>query len=393
MTLALSSRATKTAVVLASLLLGACTADAVGAPATSESTLTGATVSESGEGPATGTKTGETSGALGNGVAGGESGNAKASPPLTVMPYRGVNLNSADFGSALPGVFGRDYTFPTNAEVDYYVGKGMNTFRIGFAWERLQPAAYGTFDATYANRLYSLVSYAESKGAHVVLNPQNFARYYGQVIGSAAVPNAVFANFWNKLSARWANHANVMFNLVNEPHDMPTEQWVSAANAAILAIRSTGATNTIIVPGNAWTGGWTWTSSSYGTPNSVAMLAIDDPADNVLFEAHQYLDASGGGQAGTCVDATIGARRLAVFVDWLRAHHLKGIVGELAGGNNATCAAAVKGMLAYMMQSTDVLQGWTWWGGGPWWPTSYPFVLDPSAGKDAPQMAWLTPYL
>ncbi len=46
----------------------------------------------------------------------------------------------------------------------------------------------------------------------------------------------------------------VIFGLMNEPHDLPTENWLTAANVAIAAIRATGATNLITVPGNAFTG-------------------------------------------------------------------------------------------------------------------------------------------
>ena len=321
------------------------------------------------------------------------SADGTAASAKRAVPWRGVNLNGADFGSALPGTFGRDYTFPTNAEVDYYVGKGMNLFRIGFVWERLQPTAYGAFDTTYANRLYSIVAYARSKGARVTLNPQNFARYYGNTIGSTAVPNAVFANFWGKLSAHYATDNGVMFGLVNEPNSMPTEQWVSGANAAIVAIRATSAKNVIIVPGNAWTGAWSWNHTDYGTSNAVAMLNIVDSGNNMYFEAHQYLDQNGGGQSGTCIGTTVGADRLVPFVTWLRAHGRKGIIGEFAGGANATCNTAITNMLSYVMASSDVLMGFSWWGGGPWWSNGYPFVLDPQGTMDRPQMAVIKPFL
>ena len=68
--------------------------------------------------------------------------------------YTGVNLSGAEFGASnLPGTFGTDYTYPTNAEVDYYVGKGMNTFRLPFRWERLQPTANSAFNAAELGRL------------------------------------------------------------------------------------------------------------------------------------------------------------------------------------------------------------------------------------------------
>lgn len=316
--------------------------------------------------------------------------------PARPVAYRGVNLAGAEFGSALPGTEGTDYRFPTEEEVDYFLAKGMTTFRIGFKWERLQKATYAAFEATYASRLDAIVARATAKGASVILNPHNFARYRGELVGSSAVPNAAFADFWKKLASRYAANGRVLFNLVNEPNTMPTEQWVSAANAAIAAIRSAGAHGTIIVPGNAWTGGHSWYQTWYGTSNAVAMLAITDPEDNVWFEAHQYLDTNAGGTEQTCVSTTAGRERLAPFIGWLRANGKKGFIGELAGGNNATCRAAITDMLAYMNAQEDVLMGWLWWAAGPAWG-DYAFSIEPtrtaSGLVDRPYMAWLTPYL
>ncbi|HEY2826110.1 MAG TPA: hypothetical protein VGJ04_00800, partial [Pirellulales bacterium] len=55
------------------------------------------------------------------------------------LTYTGVNLSGAEFGQgSLPGTYNSAYTYPTNAEVDYYTNKGMNTLRMPFRWERLQ---------------------------------------------------------------------------------------------------------------------------------------------------------------------------------------------------------------------------------------------------------------
>jgi endoglucanase len=310
------------------------------------------------------------------------------------MPYRGVNLAGGEFGSALPGVEGSDYTFPTHAEVDYFIGKRLNTFRVGFKWERMQHSANGELDATYFSRLEDVVTYATSKGAYVILNPHNFARYYGKVVGSVEVPKEVFADFWRRVSSRFKANPKVLFNLVNEPHDMSTEQWVGAANAAIAAIRSAKASNTVIVPGNGWTGAHGWTSNHYGTPNSEAMLNIADSEGNILFEAHQYLDSDSSGTSPDCVSTTVGRERLEGFVKWLRDSKRKGFLGEFAGADNATCNTAIENMLDYIHASSDVLVGWLWWAGGPWWG-DYMFTLDPDPrdGKDRPQMSLLAPYL
>jgi hypothetical protein len=81
------------------------------------------------------------------------------------MPFRGVNLSGAEFGgSHLPGNEGTDYTWPTTDEVDYFMSKGMNTFRVNFLWERLQPTANGPLAPAYAAKLESLVNYITSSG-------------------------------------------------------------------------------------------------------------------------------------------------------------------------------------------------------------------------------------
>jgi hypothetical protein len=43
------------------------------------------------------------------------------------LRFTGVNLAGAEFGShTLPGEFGRHYTYPDKATIDYFVDKGMN---------------------------------------------------------------------------------------------------------------------------------------------------------------------------------------------------------------------------------------------------------------------------
>lgn len=363
---------------------GAATSDATGESSSTGDTL-GATI------PGGSTTGDEATGAVKAAASGASAASASLVPDVK-LPYRGINLSGGEFGEALPGILGRDYKWPTTDEVDYFMAKGMNTFRVGFKWERMQPVANGDFNAVYFAGLEDVVDYATSKGAHVVLNPHNYAHYYGVQVGTAIVPNSVFANFWSRMATKFKNNPLVIFNLTNEPHDIPTEQWVNAANAAIAAIRQVGATNLIHVPGNGWTGAHSWSSSYYGTPNSVAMLKITDPSDNYMFEVHQYLDASSGGQSQTCTSKTIASQRMKGFIDWLRANKKRGFLGEFAGGNNDTCNAAVKDMLTTLEDASDVMQGWLWWAAGPMWK-NYGFSLEPVSGKDGAQMALLDPTL
>ncbi|HEY5948034.1 MAG TPA: glycoside hydrolase family 5 protein [Kofleriaceae bacterium] len=318
--------------------------------------------------------------------------------PGALRPLRGTNMSGAEFGTAVPGTFGVDYIYPdptyvaSYASQDYFVGKGMNTFRVPFRWERLQRQLNAELDATELARLDTTVGHMTGKLAYVIIEPHNFARYNDQLVGSTAVPNAAFADLWSRLAQHYAGNSRVMFGLVNEPHDMPTEQWRDGANAAIAAIRAAGAHNLILVPGNAYTGAWSWTLSYYGTPNAVAMLGITDPDDNYAFEVHQYLDSDYSGSHTTCQSTTIGAESLAGFTAWLREHGKRGMLGELGAAANSTCASAVDGMLAHLDANADVYLGWTWWSAGPWWG-NYFMTLEPQNGVDAPQLATLAAHL
>jgi endoglucanase len=323
------------------------------------------------------------------------------------LTYTGVNLAGAEFGHhiALPGEHGKHYSYPTPAEVDYFVGKGFNCFRLPFAWERLQRTLNAKFDATEFERLDGFVRYATAKGAHVVLDPHNYARYHGTIIGTGDVTDAHFADFWTRLANHYKGNDKVIFGLVNEPHGMPsTEHWVTTANAAIAAIRDTGARNLILVPGNAWSGAHSWNKAHYGTPNGVALLKIVDPGDNYAFDVHQYLDADSSGTKDVIVNADVGVERLRDFTAWLKEHGRRGFLGEFAVSNakfgdgpDQIGDEAIDGMLAHMEANADVWLGWTWWAAGPRWG-NYMFSIEPTnLGKpdqaDRPAMSVLERHL
>jgi endoglucanase len=332
------------------------------------------------------------------GACGGAASQAATSSEGAVtgaqLVWRGVSLAVAEFGeNELPGTYGTQYIYPNPSSAAYFAGKGMNLVRLPFRWERLQPKPNGEFDATELGRMKSFVSTVTAAGTTVIIDPHNYARYYGKLIGSNDVPVAVFADFWTRLAIEFKANPKVMFGLMNEPHDMATESWVSSANAAIAAIRATGASNTITVPGNAWTGAGTWSDTWYGTPNAVAMLKIADSGNNLLIEAHQYFDQDSSGTQPVCVSPTIGSQRLAGFTTWLRTNHRRGLLGEIGGANNSVCNLAVADALNYLTANADVWTGWVWWAAGPWWGDQFLSIEPGANGVDKPQMKVLAPYL
>lgn len=323
--------------------------------------------------------------------------------PSGPMPYRGLNLSSAEWGvasdgsGALPGTHGTHYVYPSPAHASGYetprafVAKGMTVFRLPFRWERLQPVRRQAFDPAELARLRGTVSWLLGLGASVLIDPHNYARYRGAVVGAGSVSNEDFADLWRRLAVEFSD-SRVLYGLMNEPYDLPTEQWVRAANAAIAAIRETGARNLILVPGNAWSGAHSWTQDWYGTPNAVAMKAIVDPADNYAFEVHQYLDPGYGGNSSACESNGVGASRLSGFTRWLRDNGKRGFLGEFGCGVGATCLAALEGMLQHLDANADVYLGWTFWSGGPWWGSEW-YSIEPTGGADRPQMDVLERHL
>ena len=307
--------------------------------------------------------------------------------------WRGVSLAGAEFAAgSLPGNYGSDYMYPTTDSVKYYKEKGMNIVRLPFLWERLQPTLNEPFDAAELSRLVSFVKTVTLSGETVLLDPHNYARYRGNVIGSGAVPESAFADLWRRLASQFKGNERVIFGLMNEPNSMPSEQWLSAANAALAAIRTAHASNVVFVPGNAWTGTHSWNESWYGTPNSVVMKGINDPGHNFVFEVHEYLDGDASGGSADCASATIGVERMQDFTNWLRTNGYRGFLGEIGAGANDTCDQAVSNTLAFVRSNADVWTGWTWWAGGPLWG-NYMYSIEPTGGADKPQMSVLTQYL
>ena len=305
----------------------------------------------------------------------------------------GVNLAGAEFGEP-GGAHGTGYRYPDDSEIDDVAKRGFTIVRLPFLWERLQPVLFEDFDANELERLDHVVTLSAGRKLAIILDLHNYARRGEDVIGSDKLPVAAFADVWRRLAERYKGRDGVVFGLMNEPHDMKTEDWARAAQAAVDAIRSTKACNRVLVPGNAWTGAHSWRSDSYGTPNAIAMAKISDPVKRMTYEFHQYLDSDWSGRAATCQRPSEVVAALAVATDWLRKENATGFLGEIGAGADKRCLAGLSAMLAHL-NANDVWKGWTAWAAGAWWPKDYPLLLRTIDGRDTPQLAtfadWIAP--
>ncbi|KAJ3502578.1 hypothetical protein NLJ89_g8820 [Agrocybe chaxingu] len=264
----------------------------------------------------------------------------------------------------------------------------------------MSPLSYGLgsrFNETYFVHFADAVNYITiAKDAYAIIDPHNYMRYNdpsqqpfsGSVIGNSSDPTAAttkqFQQFWSELARRFVHNPKVIFGINNEPHDMPTELVLKNNQAAIDGIRAVGARQLILAPGNAWTGGHSWTEKSGPTgeyaPSSEVMNKLFDPISNTALDIHEYLDIDFSGSHDEC--AQPGPSNLAALTAWLKKNKLKAIISEFGGGNNQNCIDMLNEMLEYIAANDEYI-GWVVWAAGPFWGTASP-CCGPSTGSLEP---------
>jgi hypothetical protein len=150
----------------------------------------------------------------------------------------------------------------------------------------------------------------------------------------------------------------------------------------------------ILIPGDGWSGAWAWLASG-----NDAMRTLNDPANNLIFEAHQYFDGDGSGSYTQSYDAqgaypTLGVERLQEFVTWLHTYNLRGMLNEYGVPDDDPRWLTLLGnAMTYLEQNNDVILGGADWSAGPWWGNAYRLSVEPTGTwpnvTDRPQMSIL----
>lgn len=298
------------------------------------------------------------------------------------MATIGLNISGGEFGGS-SGVHNYQYHYPSYADLKFYADKGVDLIRVPFKWERVQDTLGGPLDlAGDLALIKQLLIDAAALGMDVILDCHNYGRYKGVALGAVDGPTAAqFADFWQKMALELKDYpALVGYDLMNEPHDMPTSTiWKESAQAATNAIREVDMENTIIIEGNAWSGAYSWLKYN-------SDLIINDPANNIVYQAHQYFDDDNSGTYGETYEGegaypTMGADKLKPFVDWLNQHGLKGMIGETGvPSNDPRWIEVMKNALDYMIANNlDV----TAWAGGTWWGETYSMYVGKPGAEDS----------
>ncbi|WP_196804845.1 glycoside hydrolase family 5 protein [Methylopila sp. M107] len=309
-------------------------------------------------------------------------------PALAEPCLRGVNISGAEFGQT-PGRPNFDYAYPGADAFKRLAANGGTSVRLPFRWERLQPAPNKPFDKDELARLDGAVKDANEAGLIVVVDPHDYAYYKGKQVGSADVPVANFVDLWKRLAGHFKGNPRTVFSLMNEPYDVRAADWSKTAQAAVDAIRKSGALQLIIVPGTAYTGAHSWSSELAVGRNDVEMAKVSDPLNRMAYDFHQYLDGDFSGRTADCPGAERALKAIDDVTAWLKAGGRRGYLGEFAVSERPECVAAMKTMVTKMNDAPNAWIGWAAWGAGGWWPKDYVFNLEPTDAGERPQMAAL----
>lgn len=226
----------------------------------------------------------------------------------------------------------------------------MNIFRLPIGWQTIQLTLGGGFNVTEMALYDQLVQGCLATGAHCIIDVHNYARWDGNIIGQSngAVTNAQFATLWSMLATRYGSNANVVFGIMNEPHDVPDiNAWAVSVQGAVTAIRQAGATsNIILLPGNNYTSAQEFVSNGSAAALST-VKNLDGSITNLIYDVHKYLDSDNSGTHTDCVTDNVSST-FQPLAYYLRCNGRMALLSETGGGNVQDCVTDLGSELNFL---------------------------------------------
>ncbi|KAI0931799.1 Manganese dependent endoglucanase Eg5A [Taiwanofungus camphoratus] len=305
----------------------------------------------------------------------------------------GVNTAGYDFSVSTSGDYSGTPSTPPSSQYAHFEGEGANLFRIPFAWQLMTPTLGGTINSTFFNEYDATVQAALNSGSnvYVIVDLHNYARWNGDIIGQGGPTNAQFASIWTQLADQYGSNDQIIFGIMNEPHDLNVTEWVATVQYVVNEIRNAGATNYLLLPGSSYS-----SAETFPTEAGPYLVDVTDPlggTDYLLFDVHKYLDSDNSGTHATCV--TNNTEVLETLVTFLQNNgNRQAILSETGGGETSSCETYLGEELAYVKSAYPNLVGFSVWAAGAF-DTSYVLSVTPySNGTDQP--LWIDavePYL
>jgi hypothetical protein len=203
------------------------------------------------------------------------------------------------------------------------------------------------------------------------------------------------AQMWTYIATKFSGYSNVYFEIFNEPREwygypgnnvtQSGTEWYQICVASINAIRATGATNKILIPGVDYTGVHNWmTPIQGGDPTSNATLFENINSDvsinnlgDFAFSMHQYYDNQYIGknvgvdatQSDFSIDNWFNVNTAGGTTNWLNQNNFKAILTEtnIMQNNNDLIAATNTDYTTYFEVLTNLMiQSGVWLGMNGW---------------------------
>lgn len=297
------------------------------------------------------------------------------------------------------------------AEMQNFLTMGMNTVRVPLSWGYLQLDGAGKGDINfdyYHSYVKPLIESLTSAHVYVIIDLHSYMRYsiFGKEYsgcgddgkcpdGTLILDANAYQDVWSKLFALMKNDQKIdmnyiMFDLVNEPVDVPNDSVFTIQAQIIKKLREQGYPGLILVEGNAWSGLHSWTTTSWKstdgkttytnaslfTREHFIQAGISD-LSKIIINVHQYLDSNYSGTHNECL-TDLNTRgdngfNLDAFVNYLQQNQLKAIVTEFgAGRDDKSCTIALTSFMNYLKTNSAKNKdygfiGWTVWSSGHGW--------------------------
>ena len=238
----------------------------------------------------------------------------------------------------------------------------LNLFRLPIGWQYLVNSSLGgPLDQNFFSTYDKLMQACLATGARCILDVHNYARWNGTIIGQGGPSNDQFGNLWAQLAKKYASQGNVIFGLMNEPHDLNMNIWAASTQQAVNAIRANNATSQmILLSGTNFDA-----AGGFQTNSAPALSSVQDSDGShsrLIYEVHQYLDGQGG---KTTACNTNGVNdSLVPLTEYLRSAGRQAMLTETGGGNTASCETDVCAELTHLNTNSDVWLGWVGWAAG-----------------------------
>jgi endoglucanase len=182
---------------------------------------------------------------------------------------------------------------------------GVNIVRLPLSQDRWFGRTREEQDggAHYQKTVEDFVALAASRKCYVIVDLHwSDGDIWGQHIGQHNMPDDNSIAFWKDVSARFANHPAVLFDLYNEPHDISWDVWRNGGDVQdkdakadtrgtpvyhtpglqklLEVCRATGARNVVVAGGIDW---------AYDLRGVASNYALNDHNGNgVIYDTHIY---------------------------------------------------------------------------------------------------------